>query len=308
MNQASARRRWREVNGIVLLDKPYGLSSNQALQQVRRLFRAAKAGHTGALDPLATGLLPLCFGQATKLSADLLDGDKRYLATVQLGARTSSGDAEGEVIARSAPHTLDGAEIETALRRFTGVQQQVPPMHSALKVQGRPLYERARAGETVERAPRTVTIYELRLLERLPDRLVLDVLCSKGTYIRTLAEDLGAALGQCAHLGGLRRTGAAPFAAADMLTWELLEAAAEQGDEALLALLRPPSCAVAHWPKITVDGAQAQALSRGRQLAIDGAPAAGKIAVLSPDGALLGLARIDEHGRVAPFRWLGSAG
>ncbi|KAB2921992.1 MAG: tRNA pseudouridine(55) synthase TruB, partial [Dechloromonas sp.] len=199
------KRTWQRVDGVLLLDKPLGLTSNDALQKARRLFSAAKGGHTGTLDPAATGLLPLCFGEATKFSADLLDADKTYEAVVQLGVTTDSGDAEGQVVA-TAPVTVGEAEVRQALPRFTGAIEQIPPMHSALKRNGRPLYELARKGIEVERAPRAVTIHGLELLDFAGDRLTLRVRCSKGTYIRVLAADLGQALGCGAHLVGLRRT------------------------------------------------------------------------------------------------------
>ncbi|MGH8431877.1 MAG: tRNA pseudouridine(55) synthase TruB, partial [Solimonas sp.] len=215
----------RAVNGILLFDKPRGFSSNDALQRVKRLFRAEKAGHTGNLDPLATGLLPICFGQATKLCGHLLDSDKRYLARVKPGEKTTTGDTEGEVIQRSDAGLLSREALEAVLPAFTGTIRQVPPMYSALKHQGQRLYELAREGVEVERQPREVAIHELRLTAFEPGGFELDVRCSKGTYIRTLAEDLAAALGQCAHLVALRRTEVAPFEGA-IRTWEDLQAAA----------------------------------------------------------------------------------
>ena len=190
------------VNGVLLLDKPVGVTSNRALQMARRLMNAQKAGHTGTLDPLASGLLPVMLGEATKFSADLLDADKSYRATVQLGVTTTTGDAEGEVMERR-PVALEPGAIDEVLARFAGAIEQVPPMHSALKRDGRPLYELARAGVEVERAPRSVRIHGLRLVEQSGDTLVVDVDCSKGTYVRVLAEDIGKALGCGAHLAAL---------------------------------------------------------------------------------------------------------
>src|SRR5512145_1232425 len=200
-----AKPRGERVDGVLLLDKPVGVTSNRALQTARRLLNARKAGHTGTLDPMASGLLPVMLGEATKFSADLLDADKSYRATVRLGVTTTTGDGEGEVIERR-PVALAPGDVEAALQRLTGAIEQVPPMHSALKREGRPLYELARAGIEVERAPRPVRIDRLQVVERADDALVLDVDCSKGTYVRVLAEDLGRALGCGAHLAALRRT------------------------------------------------------------------------------------------------------
>ena len=223
----------RAVHGVLLLDKPLGLSSNDALQKAKRLFRAEKAGHTGTLDPLATGLLPLCFGAATKFSQISLDADKRYVATLKLGVTTSSGDAEGEVL-RTRDVRVDRVLIDDACRRHTGTIDQVPPMHSALKHEGRPLYDYARTGVEVPREPRRVTLHAIDVLEWAGDRLVLDVRCSKGTYIRTLAEDIGEALGCGAHLAALRRTGSGALTLAGACTLEQLAALDEPQRDALL--------------------------------------------------------------------------
>ncbi|WP_128001070.1 tRNA pseudouridine(55) synthase TruB [Piscinibacter defluvii] len=223
----------RAVHGVLLLDKPLGLSSNDALQRAKRLFRAEKAGHTGTLDPLASGLLPLCFGAATKFSQASLDADKRYLATVQLGETRFGGDLEGAVIERRPVHTTR-ADLETACARFVGPIDQLPPMHSALKHEGRALYEYAREGVEVERTPRRVTIHSMAIVAGEHDRWTLDVRCSKGTYIRTLAEDLGAALGCGAHLAGLRRTGAGGLTLDRAVTLEALEAMDEPARDACL--------------------------------------------------------------------------
>lgn len=235
MNAPRTRVQRRPVHGVVLLDKPIGLSSNQALQKVKWLLRAEKAGHTGTLDPLATGVLPLCFGAATKFSQMHLDADKVYEATLRLGIVTSTGDAEGEVL-QERPGQVDDASIDAVLHRFLGVQQQVPPMHSALKKDGKALYEYARAGESVERAPRTISVFALERLpvpeavaSKHPVGSVLKLHCSvsKGTYIRTLAEDIGEALGCGAHLIGLRRVQTGPFGLKDCTTLEALQAMPE---------------------------------------------------------------------------------
>ena len=237
---------WKPVHGVLLLDKPVGLSSQDALWRARRLLQAEKGGHTGTLDPLASGLLPLCFGAATKFAQASLEADKGYLATVQLGVTRVGGDLEGEVIERR-PVAADDAALEAALERLRGEIEQVPPMHSALKHQGRALYEYARAGIEVERAPRRVRIHRLALLERRGDELVLDVRCSKGTYVRTLAEDLGRLLGCGAHLSALRRTASGALCVEQAVTLDALEAL---DAAARLALLLPPDVLLHDWPEV----------------------------------------------------------
>ena len=261
----------RPVHGVLLLDKPLGLSSNQALQKAKWLLRAEKAGHTGTLDPLATGVLPLCFGAATKFSQASLDADKRYTATLRLGQRTSTGDREGEVI-EERPVAVDRLAIEAACRQFTGAIQQLPPMHSALKHEGRALYEYARAGVEVERPTRAVTIHAIDILSWHDAELVLDVACSKGTYIRTLAEDIGAALGCGAHLSALRRTASGTLNVAQAVTLEQLQALDEAGREALL--LRPDAL-VAGWPAVHLPDDEAGRFLNGlrRRIALSDAPA-----------------------------------
>jgi len=301
------RRPKRPVSGILLLDKPLGLSSNQALQRVKFLYQAAKAGHTGSLDPLATGMLPICLGEATKLSGVLLDSDKVYRARVRLGARTNTGDAEGEVV-ESRAVTAGRAEIEAVLPQFMGDIEQVPPMYSALKQGGERLYVLARKGVEVERAARPVTIHALRI-EAFEDReFDLWVRCSKGTYIRTLAEDIAAAAGQCAYLAGLRRLSVAPFAEQVPVTIESLQRTADEGGlEALDRLLLRPAAGLAHWPQVLVDADQARQLARGRRLTVPGlAPNQPRIAVMDSHGALLGLAESDAGGELLPRRWLSS--
>jgi len=293
----------RSVHGILLFDKPLGLSSNDALQRVKRLFRAEKAGHTGSLDPLASGMLPICFGQSTKLCGQLLDSDKRYTARLRLGEKTTTGDAEGEIIARSDAALLSREALEAAIPAFTGVITQVPPMYSALKHQGQRLYELAREGVEVERQPRQLTIHALRLTAFGGGECELDVHCSKGTYIRTLAEDLAAAVGHCAHLVGLRRTAVAPFEG-QPLSWEALEALAGQGEAALDACLLDPALALRDWPQVRLEEARAHYLSRGQAVRVEGAPKEGRVAVLDEAGRLLCLAEIDAGGLVAPRRWL----
>lgn len=293
----------RAISGILLLDKPAGLSSNAALQHVRRLYHADKAGHTGSLDPLATGLLPVCLGQATKLSGLLLDADKRYVVRAAVGACTTTADAEGEVTRRSDPALLTRAALEAALPSFTGAILQRPPMHSALKHQGQRLYALARQGIEVEREARPVQIRALALLAFEPGSFELDVRCSKGTYIRSLVEDLAAAAGQCAHVSALRRLEAGPFRADGMVTAEALERTAEQGLGALDALLLDPLAGLGAWLRVEVDAAQAGKLARGQRLALEAPPAAGPVAIVAAN-RLLGLGEVDREGILAPRRWL----
>jgi tRNA pseudouridine55 synthase len=286
------------VNGVLLLDKPVGLTSNRALQTARRLLNARKAGHAGTLDPLASGLLPVMLGEATKFSADLLDADKSYRATVRLGVTTTTGDAEGEVTGRSAVDLEEGA-VERALARFTGAIEQVPPMHSALKRDGRPLYELARAGIEVERAARAVRIHGLRLIEHAGDTLVLDVDCSKGTYVRVLAEDIGKALGCGAHLSALRRTRVGP------LTIDgAVELAALEGMEpdARRKCLLPVDELLGTLPSVALDAELTQRFRQGQRLAMEAEPRGVRVRVYGADNTLLGTATVNEWGVVGPER------
>jgi tRNA pseudouridine55 synthase len=301
-----SRRALRAVDGVLLLDKPPGLSSNQALQRVKRLFRARKAGHTGSLDPLATGVLPICFGEATKLSSYLLESDKAYRSLARLGQRTATGDAEGAVLETRPVPSLTPAEIEQALAAFRGEIEQIPPMYSALKHQGRRLYELARAGEVVERAPRSVTIHALDLLAAQGETLDLYIRCSKGTYVRTLVEDIGERLGCGAHVEQLRRTGVGPYSEAEMHGLPELEALAERGDAALDAALLPLGSAVADWPAVHLDRDSAHYLRQGQPVQVPGAPTAGRLAVFGPDGRFLGVGEVMDDGRVAPRRLVAS--
>ena len=261
-----SKTKWRPVDGIVLLDKPIGLSSNQALQRVRRLFRAAKAGHTGALDPLATGMLPLCLGEATKFSQFLLDADKRYITCIQLGKRTTTGDREGDVLTDLPVPDLTDEALESVLNRFRGEIEQIPPMYSALKHEGKPLYEYARQGIVIERKRRQVTIADLTLVSRTADTLTLDIRCSKGTYIRTIGEDIGEMLGCGAHLHSLHRVSTAGYSAENMLTLEAFETIAEQGEDALDALLLPMDTAIEHLDKVFFSPEQTKDMMFGRSV------------------------------------------
>jgi tRNA pseudouridine55 synthase len=293
----------RPVSGILLLDKPLGISSNTALQIVKRLYQAEKAGHTGSLDPLATGVLPICLGEATKLSGVLLDSDKAYRAELKLGVRTSTGDAEGAVVETGALPSVDA--LHAAAAGLVGTIEQTPPMYSALKHEGQRLYMLARQGIEVERRPRRVVIHDLRIEIISADRVALLVRCSKGTYIRTLAEDLARAAGSCAHLVGLRRTAVAPFDDQSPVPLERLEAlAADGGLPALDALLLRPADGLRHWPQVRVDAQQARLLARGRTVEAQGVSAGARVAVLDESGALLGLAEGTAAGLLAPRRWL----
>lgn len=287
----------RPLNGVLLFDKPLHLSSNTAMQKVRRLFRAEKAGHTGTLDPLATGLLPICFGEATKFSAGMLDADKRYRARVKLGQASTTGDAEGEITATGGA-LPDEAQVRATLPCFTGGIEQVPPMHSALKYQGKPLYEYIRKGETVERPPRRVTIHALALEDFAGDEMTLDVRCSKGTYIRTLAEDIGAALGCGAHLLALRRTATARFRLEDAFTLEQLEA---MDDAQRDACLLPVDCLLQDFPFLELDAVQAKRIMQGQKLAMDVALPDGSVR-LYHDGKFLGVAELQDGRRLVPRR------
>lgn len=286
---------WRDLHGIVLLDKPAGLSSNQALQEVRRLFRAAKGGHTGALDPMATGLLPLCFGEATKLAGNLLGARKAYRAECRLGITTTTADREGEVVRERPVPALDEAAVEAALAPLRGRIVQVPPAYSALKQGGERLYLKARRGEAVEAPPREVEVYRLELLSRTTDSLVFEVECGSGTYVRSLAVDLGESLGCGAHLTALRRLWVEPFGVPHMVTLAELQQAAGQGDEALLAWLLPVAAGLADWPVLQLDEVQSQAIARGQPIVVAGA--SGCHAAFASDGALLALVELDAEGR-----------
>lgn len=298
-------RERRPIDGVLLFDKPVGLSSNAALQNVKRLFQARKAGHTGSLDPLASGLLPICLGEATKFSGLLLNADKSYRFTCRLGVTTVTGDAEGEVIDVRPVGKLEPAAITAVLARFQGEIQQIPPMYSALKQQGRRLYALARQGVTVERAPRAVTIHALRLLAIEGDCLSCELRCSKGTYVRTLAEDIGATLGCGAHIVALRRIGVAPYDAATLVTWRELQERAQQGFAALDAVLLPVDTALADWPAVTITGDAVHYLLDGQPIWLPKAPNRGWARLYAePERRFLGIGEILDDGRVAPRRLL----
>ena len=283
-----ARPPRRALHGVLLLDKPTGWTSNDALQKAKGIFRALKAGHTGTLDPLATGLLPICFGAATKFAQASLDADKQYRATLRLGQRSSSGDAEGEIVDGAIP-TFDQAQLEAACTSLTGRIDQVPPMHSALKKDGRPLYEYARAGITVERAARSITVHRIDVIEWSAEQLEIDVRCSKGTYIRTLAADLGDLLGCGAWLQSLRRTGSGPLHIDQALTLDTLQAMGEAEREARLL---PADSLLAEWPEVRLQDEEAGRFLTGlrRRVSLSDQPA---VRVYGPQPrAFLGSAHI----------------
>jgi tRNA pseudouridine55 synthase len=291
----ATKRSWQRVDGVLLLDKPTGMTSNSALQSARRLFSAAKAGHTGTLDPLATGLLPLCFGEATKFSSDLLEADKTYEADVLFGITTDTGDAEGEVLVRR-PVAFSPEDLEAALARFRGPISQIPPMYSAIKRDGKPLYELARQGIEVERAARAVTIHELVLLEISGDRCRLRVSCSKGTYIRTLAEDIGEFLRCGAHLTGLRRTRVGPLQISDAVTLDQLSALSEADRSTCLLA---PDALLQSLPEVHLDEVAASRFSHGNPVGAQAQPGRVRVYV---NGRLLGMGEVDQAGQVQPRR------
>lgn len=291
-------RSWRPLNGVLLFDKPLELSSNIALQKVRRLFQAEKAGHTGTLDPLATGLLPICFGESTKFTIALLDADKSYRAWVRLGQSTTTGDAEGEI---TATHEVNLTEdqVRQAILQFTGEIEQLPPMHSAIKHKGKPLYEYIRKGETIERELRRVVIHDIALEQFAGDELVITVRCSKGTYIRTLAEDIGNALGCGAHLFGLRRTAIAKFSLDHAYTLPQLEA---MDSAARDACLLPVDCMLQDFPSLELDDVQVERIAQGQRLGVDVELPDGKLRLYSK-GEFIGLGELEGR-RLAPSRLL----
>ena len=297
-----AKRRGRDVDGVIVLDKPAGLSSNDAVQKVKRLFGARKVGHTGSLDPLATGVLPLCLGEATKFSQYLLDSDKKYWARIKLGVRTDSGDADGEVVETRPVGALTETLVNDALDAFRGTIEQVPSMFSAIKHNGQPLYKLARQGIEVERKARTVEVYSNELARFGADELELELHCSKGTYVRTIAEDLGEALGCGAHVTALRRRLAGPYGEHDMLSVETLEAARERGE--LDTLLRPVSSTVAQWPALSLNEATAYYVRHGQPVVIPHAPARGWVRLMADDERFLGVGEVLDDGRIAPRRLL----
>ncbi|MFW5431155.1 MAG: tRNA pseudouridine(55) synthase TruB [Methylophilaceae bacterium] len=288
----------RNVNGVLLLDKPIGFSSNQALQKIKWLYQAAKAGHTGTLDPLATGLLPICLGEATKFAQYLTDADKTYVATVKLGMTTTTGDAEGETIT-TKDVDVSAVQFEEACQQFLGEIKQVPPMYSALKHEGKALYEYARAGIEVERKARAVTIKEIAVDALSDDVAQVTVTCTKGTYIRTLAEDIGAVLSCGAHLIGLRRTTTAGYVLAQSITVEALEAMAAESRDALLL---PVDSAISTMPKVTLDTDATYYLMQGQPVWVAGKIPNSELRLYDESNGFLGLGYLQDDGKIAPKR------
>lgn len=302
---ARKRQRGRNVNGILLLDKSVGMTSNAALQEVKKLFNARKAGHTGSLDPLASGLLPLCMGEATKLSAFLLDADKVYEGVCQLGSKTSTGDAEGEVIETRPVPEFNEESLKKLFIQFMGDIEQIPPMHSAIKKDGQPLYKLAHQGIEVEREPRQVHIYQLELLEIRETSFKFHLHCSKGTYVRTLVEDMGEILGCGAHLTDLRRTQVGPFELADAVTSEeLVHVAADEGFDGLDKLMIPMEKALANWPAVHLSENSTYYVRQGQPVQVAKAPTSGWVRLFASNDSFIGVGQILEDGRVAPKRLL----
>ncbi len=300
-------QRGRSVDGVLVLDKPPGCTSNQILQRVKRMYGAAKVGHTGSLDPLATGVLPLCFGEATKFSQFLLDADKAYFVKAKWGARTDTGDADGEIIETCATDTLTIEQLVTVLEQFTGVIDQVPSMFSALKHQGQPLYKLARQGVEVERKSRQVTIHELKLLDFDQEYFSLFVRCSKGTYVRNLVEDIAAAVGNLAHVVELRRSQAGPYSLEQAVTVDTLAQVIEQGGhKALDEFLLPLGSSADHWPPVSLTEATVFFLRNGNPVQIPGAPVQGWVKLLGPTEEFIGVGEILDDGKVAPRRLISS--
>lgn len=298
------RKRGRDIDGIFLLDKPQGMSSNDIMQKVKRLFQANKAGHTGALDPLATGMLPICLGEATKFSQFLLDADKRYVVTAKLGERTDTSDADGQVV-QTREVNVETQQILTALEQFQGDILQVPTMFSALKHNGKPLYEYARAGITVEREARPICIFELKFIEYNSPYLTLEVHCSKGTYIRTLVDDLGEVLGCGAHVTMLRRIAVADYPRDQMMSWDKLQELAQSQDLALLdsLLLLPTDTAVGKLPALHLDPEQTRAIGFGQRVKFANPEnLQGQVRLFSAANCFLGVALVDSNNVIRPQR------
>ena len=293
----------RKIDGILLLDKPLHITSNGALQRVKRLFVAKKAGHTGSLDPLATGMLPLCFGEATKFSQFLLESDKYYRVSVKLGVKTTTADAEGDITETKSVPYFDQQQLENIFSQFVGPIQQIPPMHSAVKHKGKPLYELARKGLKVERKPRLVKIYLLKLGQYTADTLSLDIHCSKGTYVRTLIEDIGNALGCGAHVSGLRRLSVTPYQNTPMITLEELEEAHKRfGIQGLNQYLLSAETSVQSLPVIRLSTVAAFYMRSGQAVMVPHLPKNGLVRLVSENDQFMGVGEVTDDGRVAPRR------
>ncbi len=307
---ARKSRKGRVVNGILLLDKPEGMTSNGALQEAKKIFNAAKAGHTGSLDPLATGVLPLCFGEATKFSQFLLNANKRYLTRIRLGVVTTTGDADGQTLTTAEVPDISTSDLEVILDRFRGEISQIPSMYSAIKVNGQPLYKLARQGIEIERKSRQVTIFKMDLVSLVHAEIVLDIFCSKGTYVRSIAEDIGEAIGCGAHVIALRRLESGPFGIEDTCSMEALWQLRESGGtNALDEMLLPESSAVEDWPSVELTDLTASYLRQGQPVQIPNAPTQGWVRIFSESAGaserkqnFLGVGEILEDGRIAPRR------
>ena len=303
------KRRGRPVDGILVLDKPDGMTSNGALQRAKRLFNAAKAGHTGSLDPLATGVLPLCFGEATKFSQYVLDADKGYLSTFVLGIGTDTLDAEGDEVARAEASAITEPDVIAAMATLSGTIDQVPPMYSAIKRDGQPLYKLARQGIEVERKARTVTIHRFDLADFRPGSVAevdVEILCTKGTYVRSLAESLGERLGVPAHVKRLRRHVAGPYSLANTVTLDQLEAAAECGTDALDALLLPMDGPLSDLPSVSLGESAGYYLKQGQPVLVPNGPRDGIVRAYASSGQFLGIGEMLDDGRLAPRRLVNS--
>jgi tRNA pseudouridine55 synthase len=294
----------RDVHGILLLDKPAGITSNEALQTIKRLYRAARAGHTGSLDKPATGMLPLCLGEATKISSYLLNADKCYVAVAKLGVVTSTADAEGEVLETRQVPEFNQRQLEKVIAQFVGDIEQVPPMYSALKIDGQRLYKLAYQGLEVERKSRPVTIHQIDLLHFDEDSFAIQVRCSKGTYIRTLVEDIGQALGCGAHVRSLRRLSTGPFNEGQMVSMEMIEQLSKQGDDALDQLLVPGDSALEHLAEVNLTEEMTYYLCLGQAVSVPKAATDGLVRIYDHNHTFIGIGTILEDGRVAPKRLL----
>ncbi|MBH97853.1 MAG: tRNA pseudouridine(55) synthase TruB [Rhodospirillaceae bacterium] len=302
MKSKSNLKKRRDINGILLLDKPLGLTSNSALQKVKWLFHAAKAGHTGSLDPLATGMLPICFGSGTKVSSFLLDADKRYLVTGEIGIATESGDAEGKVIQVNDNVTLHTANVKDVLDSFIGHIEQIPPMYSALRHKGRRLYELAREGTEVDRVSREVTIYDIQLKDLTQTKFTIEVHCSKGTYIRTLIEDISKALGTVGFVTKLRRLVVAPFSEDQMIKMECIEECSKLGTESLDSLLCPVDSALTSWSSVQIDKNCCKQFCQGQSIKVGLSYKKSWVRVYSSKNEFIGMGEIRSKGQLIPRR------
>jgi len=302
LSNTHEKRRKQPVDGLLLLNKPSGLTSNRALQVVKRLLNAKKAGHTGSLDPAATGMLPLCFGEATKVCAYLLDADKTYRVTAKLGIATDTGDADGQPIATAALPELSGDDWKGILHEFRGQSMQIPPMYSALKKDGKRLYELARKGLTVPREPRPITVHDIELIEFAGSRLVFRVSCSKGTYVRTLVEDIARRGGTIAHTARLHRESVGHFKSEDMLDMVTIEALADDGSSALEERLLTPDMALTGFPPISLDASEGERFSGGQMVSVAPESSKGLARVYGAGNEFLGVGELADNGHLAPRR------